>query len=306
MGDQSKAAEATRPGRPAGAPVVSVIVPHYQDLDNLDVCLDLLTRQTLDRAAYEVIVADNGSPVGLEAVRAVVGGRARVVLAEEKGAGPARNAGAEAARGQILAFTDSDCRPATDWLARAVQAMTRATVIGGRVDVLVADEERLRPVEAFERVFAFDNRDYVQRKGFSVTANLVLRRAVFAEAGPFRNGVSEDLEWCHRAARAGHPVAYADDVVVGHPAREDWPALARKWDRLSREAYLLARERPGGRLGYGLRAFVVLGSPLGHLPRVLASPRLGRMADRLGAAAVLCRIRWRRAWVSWRLAIFDA
>ncbi len=67
--------------------------------------------------SFDVIVADNNSACGLDAVRAVAGHSAQVVLAKEQGAGPARNAGAGASRGEILAFIDSDCVPASDWLA---------------------------------------------------------------------------------------------------------------------------------------------------------------------------------------------
>src|SRR5258708_28626103 len=77
----------------AGLPSVrvSVLIPHYDDLENLSICLDLLDRQTLPRESFEVIVADNNSPVGLAAVGAVVGGRALLLAAPEKRAGPARN-----------------------------------------------------------------------------------------------------------------------------------------------------------------------------------------------------------------------
>ena len=58
----------------------------------------------------EIIVADNGSSRGLDAVRRIVGTRGQVVEVAERGAGPARNAGVRASRGDSLAFIDSDCR----------------------------------------------------------------------------------------------------------------------------------------------------------------------------------------------------
>lgn len=285
---------------------VSVVIPHYNDLQNLDACLALLMAQSLPREAFEVIVADNMSPCGLAAVEAVAGDRARVVPAPEKGAGPARNAGAAAASAPVLAFLDSDCRPARDWLLRAMEASARATVVGGRVDVFAEDPQRLTGPEAFEAVFGFDNRTYVEQKGFSVSANLIVRREVFDAVGPFRPAVSEDLEWCLRAGRAGHPPVYADDVVVGHPARRTWSELARKWDRLSREGYLLMIEQPGGRLKWAARSLVVLASPLPHSLKVARSPALTSAADRLNAMAVLVRLRLRRFVMAWRLLLAGA
>ena len=100
------------------APVVSVIVPHYDDLDNLGECLSLLAVQTMPRDAFEIIVADNNSHCGIAAVEEGCAGLARVVPALIQGAAEARNAGVRASRGRYLAFIDSDCRPSLDWVER--------------------------------------------------------------------------------------------------------------------------------------------------------------------------------------------
>ena len=77
---------------------VSVIVPHLDDYDNLDACLTLLGEQTFPSDRTEIIIADNGSSRGLDALRELVGARGRVVEVKERGAGPARNAGVRASR----------------------------------------------------------------------------------------------------------------------------------------------------------------------------------------------------------------
>ncbi len=71
-------------------PKISVVIPHYRDVENLKVCLRALEAQSAPRDSFEVIVADNGSP-DAEAVKAATG-QARLVIAQERGAGPARNA----------------------------------------------------------------------------------------------------------------------------------------------------------------------------------------------------------------------
>lgn len=284
---------AAREGEDA-APAVSVIVPHYSDLVRLDICLRALEAQTYPRDRVEIIVADNGSPEGEAAVSAAIAGRARLVTVVEKGAGPARNGGAAAATGEVLAFTDSDCVPEPLWLAEGVAALARADVVGGRMRVLVEDERALTGAEAFERVFAFDNETYVRRKGFSVTANLFCRSRDFRTVGGFRNGLSEDLEWCRRACGQGLRLDYAAAAVVGHPARRTWPELKRKWSRLNRETYALTVGAPGARLRWGLRSLLLPLSAVAHAPRVLASPQLKGVASRMSALTTLFRLRlWR-------------
>lgn len=275
-------------------PTISVVVPHYNDLQGLDRCLEALANQTLPRKRFEVIVSDNMSPVGREAVDAVIAGRARLVIATERGAGPARNAGAAVARGDILAFTDSDCVPTPEWLAAGEATLADVDLVGGAMTVSVEPGRALSGAEAFERVFGFDNRDYVERKGFTVTANLFCRRATFTAVGPFKVGVSEDLEWCLRARAKGYCIGFAAGALVSHPARPDWPALLGKWRRLNAESYALTIEQPGGRRRWWLRSLALPASILLHAPRVLRSASLATPGERTRALATLARLRlWR-------------
>ncbi len=275
-------------------PKVSVIVPHYRDYLHLDRCLSGLMRQNFSREEFEVVVADNGSPEGLAVVTEIVGGRARIVVVEEKGAGPARNGGVAIASGTILAFTDSDCEPEPDWLLEGLRALDECDFVGGRVKVLVDDPKHMTAVEAFECVFAFDFKTYVTRKGFAGAGNLFCSRAVFDNVGGFRTGVSEDIDWSHRATAAGYAIGYAPKAVVGHPARKSWAELLSKWKRINREIYKLQTTQNAGRIGWFLRTLALPLSAVAHTPRVLLSPELNTFGQRLSALGVLYRLRlWR-------------
>jgi GT2 family glycosyltransferase len=274
---------------------LSVIIPHYRDIEALRLCLSSLEGQTFPRDSFEIVVADNGTP-DFEALSAAVGGRARLVVIAERGAGPARNGGVAAARGNLLAFIDSDCVADPTWLSEGVAALAGYDFIGGRVKVLVRNRDRVTPVEAFERVFAFDFQSYVLRKGFTGAGNLFCRRELFEAVGGFRTGVSEDVEWSHRARDAGYSLGYAPTAVVGHPARLTWPELIGKWRRITSEMYKLAAEQPGGRLTWLLRSLLLPASAVAHSPRVLFSGELESPSQRIGALGVLFRLRmWRFA-----------
>jgi glycosyltransferase involved in cell wall biosynthesis len=275
-------------------PAVSIIVPHYNDLAGLDRCLSLLVTQTPPEGGFEIVVADNGSPAGAEAVEAVIAGRARLTIATDRGAGPARNAGVAAARGAILAFTDSDCLPKPGWLVAGVRALGRFDLVGGAMRVSVEHDGELSGAEAFERVFAFDNRRYVEDLGFTVTANLFCRREVFERTGPFHVGVPEDMEWCHRAREQGFCIGHAADAIVAHPARPDWGALIGKWRRLNAESYELTAAKPMGRARWAARSFTLPLSIAAHAPRVLRSDALSTARERRRALATLARLRWWR------------
>lgn len=270
---------------------ISVIIPHYNDVDNLARCIGMLQAQTLGRDRFEIVVADNNSPIGIDAVRQAAGAVARVVLAPEPGAGPARNAAVAASTGPILAFIDSDCRPHPDWLERGLAALASTDIVGGRVDIVAIDPAHPNPIEAFEMATAFPIRDYVERKSFAVTANLFVRRAIFDQVGTFRSTVAEDMDWCRRAVSAGYRLGYADDVVVAHPARASWAELSRKWRRTTAETFALTMERRGGRGRWLAQCLLVLASIAPHGARMLVTPKLSGASARGGAIATLIRIR---------------
>jgi glycosyltransferase involved in cell wall biosynthesis len=280
----------------ASIQMVSVIIPHFNDLEGLRKCLGRLRTQTLDPSRYEIIVADNNSSCGIAAVEQACEGVARVVPAPIQGAAEARNAAVAVARGEVLAFTDQDCRPMPHWLERGVRALDAADVVGGRIVVFVDDPMRVTPAEAFELVFAFNNRRYVERKRFTVNANMFVWRDVFARVGFFRVGAPEDVDWGRRATALGFRLRYAADAVVEHPARREWPDLIRKWRLTTRNHYVLARERPFGKLRFFARSWLILISPVVHIPVVLFSGKIKTFDQRLKAISVLVRLRaWRFA-----------
>ncbi len=282
---------------------VSIVMPHFNDRENLDVCLGLLEQQTFPRERTEIVVADNGSACGIEAVRETVRGRARVIEATERGAGPARNAGVLASTGEALAFIDSDCRPDPRWLEEGLKALRSADFVGGRVDVLVDDPERLTAAEAFEKVFSFRNDRYVEEKRFTVTASMFVWRSVFDAVGGFQNGVPEDLDWCQRATARGFEIRYAPASIVGHPARRTMPELRRKAKRLTLEWSEGAHRRGEGAAAQIARQWMVLFSIAPHALSVLMTDRLKGMPNRLKAIAALTEIRAYRFAIGHRIAL---
>ena len=288
---------AERDGASNPAARISVVVPHYNDLAGLRICLDRLRAQTIGSSKLEVIVADNMSECGLDAVQGVCGDFATAILATVRGPGPARNAGVAAASAPILAFTDTDCSPALTWLGESLKALKQFDVVGGAMEVTVAVPERPTNVECFERVFAFDNRRYVERDGYTVTANLVTTKKVFETVGGFvSTAIAEDVEWCRRATSAGFKLGYAPSALVSHPAREDWAQLTKKWQRVLRQQFFENEKDGRGKFRWLMFNVVVLLSPLGHIFAVLRSDRLDTWPQRLGAIGVLVRLRtWRFA-----------
>ena len=303
VGETGQAAPRDAGRGPLGVGLVSVIVPHLNDYDNLDICLRLLQTQSFPADRTEIIVADNGSSWGFDAVCRLVGSRARVIEVADRGAGLARNAAVRVSQGEALAFIDSDCRPDKQWLEEGLAELRHADIAGGRIDVLVENPQRMTSAEAFESVFAFRNERYVRELKFTVTASMFVRRSVFEAVGDFANGVPEDMDWCERAGRLGYSIRFAPNSIVGHPARRTMVELKRKWRRLAIESCEGARRKgtaPGLVL---LRHGAALLAVLPHAIRPLGSRRLPGMRNRLMAIVGLAQIRAYRLSIAYQAVV---
>jgi hypothetical protein len=159
---------------------------------------------------------------------------------------------------------------------------------------LAHDPRRPNAIEAFEIVFNFNFRRYIEKVGFTGTGNLFVPRSHFDRIGPFRTAVSEDMEWCFRARGLGLRIGYAERAVVGHPARQSWAELKGRWVRMLSEHHSLAATQPQGRIKFALKAVAMPFSVVPHAARVMASDRLPDARTKLGAILVLARLRlWR-------------
>ena len=272
---------------------MSVIIPHFNMPDALARCLASVAAQAFD-GGVEIIVVDNGSRITPEAVLARYP-QVRYLVDPTPGPGPARNTGVAAARAPVLAFIDADCRAGDGWLHAAVSAVEAAGtrgVVGGDVCIDFADPAHLTPVEAYEAVFAYRQRLYIERQGFSGTGNLAMHRDVHAAVGPFAGiGVAEDRDWGRRATAAGYRPVYVPAMRIYHPARPDLASLKIKWQR--HVAHDWAEHRAAGKplLAWVAKALAMPVSVVVDAVRLLMSPRLAGLPNRVRGIAVLARVR---------------
>jgi glycosyltransferase involved in cell wall biosynthesis len=231
---------------------VSEIVAARNAAHELPLLLRALNAQTAPPEAFEVLIVDDGST---DDTAAIVGRdpRARLVdVATARGPYPARNVAARLARGDLLAFTDADCVPAPDWIEHEIAHFDDpgAEMIAGEIRIPLGD--RPSAIALIDAGRHLDQELYVTR-GYGATANMWVRRQVFESVGGFNDQILSggDREFGNRAVEAGHPITYAQDVVVDHPPRTDVRELARKGYRIGKGsahhfAYAKGPVAPGG------------------------------------------------------------
>lgn len=223
-------------------PVISVIVPVYNAAGTIEGLLQSFERLMYDRDKFEILLVDNGSTDTtlciLKNFSDQFQGKVTVLVEGQiEGSYAARNKGLEKARGEILAFTDADCRVDSGWLEVIERQLMRAghnVILGGNVVLVPANKCRPTAVEMYEMVLGFSQEANVLRRGYSVTANLATWRDVFGRVGPFQALKSKgDFEWSRRASRSGVRVIYESTAIVRHPARRTIAELVTKTRRVT-------------------------------------------------------------------------
>ncbi|NER80337.1 MAG: glycosyltransferase [Leptolyngbya sp. SIO1D8] len=224
-------------------PFVSVIVPIYNGQTDVPALVQSLFAQTYPAAQVEYLLVDNGSqdetPTLLAA--AVTQAKAQGLMASYlsettiQSSYAARNRGIQAARGQILAFTDADCQPEPHWLEQLVAPFSDSAVgaVAGEILALPGNTWLEQYAERLETL----SQKHTLAHSFSPygqTANLAVRRDVFSKVGLFRPYLTTggDADLCWRLQReGGWKIRFAEQAVVRHRHRKTLAELRSQWRR---------------------------------------------------------------------------
>lgn len=231
--------------RPGPPPRVSVLVPAYQAAATVGEALESALSQV--PAPYEVVVSDDGSTDGLDAVLAGFGNRVRVVRGPNAGLATARNRAAVAARGELLALLDADDL----WLPGRVRALTSAAAARPDLAVLTTDAVVVRdgvpdPQTYYAtRVFPVEDQDVaILRSSFVFGAGAV-RAEAFRVAGGYRDGAraAEDWDLWLRLLLSGHRAGLVPEPLYEYRRRHD-SLTGRRVDLALGVLETLERARP--------------------------------------------------------------
>lgn len=230
-------------GRPL--PSVSVVVCSYNGAATLEECLRSL--QSLNYPDYEVILVDDGSTDATESTA----GRfpsVRYIHQANRGLSVARNVGAHAARGQIVAYTDSDCVADEDWLLHLVRSMRdqRVDAVGGPNVPPPRDGWVAKCVAASPggpSHVMLDDRCAEHVPG----CNMAFDRATLLALGGFDpqfRVAGDDVDVCWRLLDRGLRIGYAPAALVWHHRRSSIGGYLRQQRGYGRSEALLRFKHP--------------------------------------------------------------
>ena len=232
-------------------PAVSVIIPVRDRPQEIRACLASLTRLDYPAAKREIIVVDDASRDDTPAVVEQFPAVRLIRMPQHRQASFCRNRAAASARGDILAFIDSDCLADPTWLKELVPAFRDRSLgaLGGRVDAAFEENglDRYEKVKSALKMGSWFKRSEQAERFFYVPAcNFLVRRDAFRDVGGFRASlhVGEDVDFCWRLQDAGFSLEYRPLGRVAHKHRNRLGAFCtRRFDYGTSEPVLQSLHR---------------------------------------------------------------
>lgn len=208
-------------------PAVTVVVPVRNGEETIESLLDSLNNLNYESDKVEVIVVDGNST---DKTREIVKNYpVKLVIENKKGLNIARNIGIKKSKGEIVAFTDSDCIVPSNWITKIVENFKdpQVSCVGGSAKALNSDFVSQYADNSIVRLMPFfrkrEELDKV-RPFFRHPAgcNMAYRRKVAEEIGYFDEKIQygfDEVEFADRVCKAGYKMVLDPKVMVWHKHR---------------------------------------------------------------------------------------
>ena len=221
-------------------PEVSVVVPIYNGEADLPDLIECLRSQTYPPDKVEYVLVDNNSR---DRTSAIINTAAKfnpitirhLTENQIQSSYAARNKGIHNSKGEIIAFTDADCRPESDWLENLVKPFVNPEIGLSAGEILALPGKTILEQHA-------DRQNTLSQKhtlihpfcAYGQTANLAVRKQVLAEVGLFRPYLTSggDADLCWRILRqTSYKLYFAESAIVRHRHRSTIKQLQSQWYR---------------------------------------------------------------------------
>ncbi len=221
---------------------VSVIVCTRDGRTRIGGCLRAI--RAMSGGGWEIIVVDDGSTDGTGDFIAANFPEVNLLRLPPGGLSTARNAGAAAARGDILAFTDDDCEPDMEWIARLLPLFADGRFVAAGGPNLpppprTREEAVVCAAPGAPSHVMLDDVEAEHLPG----CNIAVTKAAFEAIGgfdPIFHTAGDDVDFCWRLREAGYRLGFAPGAFVWHWRRPSLRTFLRQqWGYGQAERLLL-------------------------------------------------------------------
>jgi cellulose synthase/poly-beta-1,6-N-acetylglucosamine synthase-like glycosyltransferase len=219
-------------------PKVSVVVPIYNGEADLPELLSCLQAQTYPTEQLEYLLVDNASCDSSANLLEIAATSGMIQVLQEndiQSSYAARNQGIRAATGEIIAFTDADCRPQPNWLSTLIAPFTDKS-IGVVAGEIVAFRGKTWLEQHADRHHVLSQQHTLKHSycPYGQTANLAIRRQIFEQVGLFRPYLTTggDADICWRIQQeTSWRLDFAPRAIVQHRHRATLGEYQKQWRR---------------------------------------------------------------------------
>jgi glycosyltransferase involved in cell wall biosynthesis len=291
--------------------LVSVIIPTYNRAATIERAINSVLAQTW--RPVEIIVVDSRSKDNTVELLKQYGDKVQLISQEKNGPGAARNAGIQAARGEIISFLDSDDEWLPEKTERQVKLLQATESAGVKCCVCNARMEYVNgPLMSFALA---DLRPELKEGVWTNPAEVLITRFLFfnqvaavrrealEQSGYFRSGLMEDYDLALRLSLLGPWAFIADPLVVWHEQPGDNLSQTHSQLEICERTFEILKET-GSSAQFGpLVPDVLLRSRLRFLGSRIDALRLSRLSSPVARLAGRFRLRCLRGWerLYWRL-----
>ena len=234
------------PSPPVTSHQFSVIVCTHNGGARIANCLRAIAE--MDGAPFETIVVDDGSDDDTANIVARSFPYVRLLSIPPSGLSAARNIGAKAATGDILAFTDDDCEPDCEWLVRLGKAFLDPEIAAAGGPNLppparTSIEAVIRSAPGAPSHVLFDDTRAEHLPG----CKIAVRRTAFDAIGgfdPIFRTAGDDVDFCWRLSDAGHRLGFVPGAFVWHWRRPSIRAFLKQQIGYGKAEKLLLAKHP--------------------------------------------------------------
>ena len=253
---------------------ISVVVPVFNEQDRLLECLLALKQQRSSVGIWELIIVDNGSTDQSREIAETFAAQGcwrsndqlvsvRVIDEPVRDVYIARNKAIAESQGDLIAFTDSHCRVAPDWLECLTSELNADTgIVVGSLEAeerasLAARLYTLYHNERSQLIFSEEKRPYY----YGQCANMIVRHQLFDSLGPFPSlPLAGDTEILHRymAADSSAKIRYTLKAKVTRLSVLSFKEMLGKLRNYGKYTQALSRSSKFQALSLGTRMRVYL------------------------------------------------
>jgi len=214
-------------------PLISVIIPTHNSELTIERCVNSLISETFSREKFEIIIVDDGSKDNTTTI-AKNAGADLVLEIDQCFPGKARNIGAGKAKGNLLAFIDSDCEAEQGWLEIISKELQSNAAIGGPI-LNGNPQSNVAWAEYLMEFSGFNEHKKRSIIDFIPSCNQVCRKETFKLIGGFREeSLCEDVFFGLSLRKVGVKLVFVPELKILHLCRTDLNKFLSNYEKLAK------------------------------------------------------------------------